>query len=166
MASTITGWGPIDLTSGSQALQADFSGRELKFKSDNSTAAETFYSETIDVPLGIGTTAVWNPSALAAADTSDVTISWCGTNDASVLGSFASTGWTEVAIMTLTGSGDAKVKVSVILNAVANVIECKYVRFKFVTATANVGDFDIPFRLQLIPEHTTITNSKRIDAAS
>ena len=162
MASTITGWGPIDLTSGSQALQADFSGRELKFKSDNSTAAETFYSETIDVPLGIGTTAVWNPNALAAADTSDVTISWCGTNDASVLGSFASTGWTEVAIMTLTGSGAVKVKVSGIIDATATVIECKYVRFKFVTANNNVGDLDIPFRLQLIPEHITITSSKRI----
>jgi len=162
-------WGPIEEAANTAGLtQKSWEGREIKFVFDNSTTTGIHYTAPIGLPLTSQTEFVWNNEAVDCENTADMTVYWQGTDDPSVAmaaygnGSditASDTGWTSVSISALTGSGDCDGTTSVNLDSVSNVKTMKYMRFKFVLATANPGDVTIACRVTNIPTYAQINYS-------
>ena len=153
-------WTPILGTTNSGGwTPKDFSGLELIIDFDNSATSGDLYSKTIDTPLSTESTFVWNTAGTTLATTADMTVSWQGTSDSSILSAASDTGWTTVAIATMTDDDTSSARTAVLLSGVNNVVWQPYNRFKFTLATATPGDFDVKCQVLGLPAMSDITHS-------
>ena len=153
-------WAPIEGTANAGGFTPKtFNGKEIVIDFDGSATSGTLYSKVTPTPFSTETTFVWNTAATDCADTADMTISWQGTSDASIVDAASDTGWTTVAIATLTGSAACDARTAVLLSGVSGVVWQPYNRFKFVLATASPGDIDIKCQLLGLPSAADITHS-------
>ena len=162
-------WGPItEGTNDGNIPLSSYEGRQIVIDFDNSTTSGIHYTAPIGVPISTETEIVWNTEAINCADTTDITVTWQGTDDPSVARakygdgiaiSAADTGWTSVDVQDLTGSAACDARVATNLSGVANVVNKRYMRFKYTLANANPGDVDITCRLINLPAIGKITHS-------
>lgn len=156
-------WGPIEGAANSGGFKPkNFNGKEIVIDFDDGASTGTFYSKVLPTPFSTETTFVWNTAAVNCEDDTDMTISWQGTSDASIVDTASDTGWTTVAIATLTGSAACDARTAVLLSGVDGVVWQPYNRFKFVLATNDPGDVDITCQLLGLPSAADITHSLSI----
>ena len=156
-------WGPIEGTANTGGFTPkNFNGKEIVIDFDGTTASGTHYSKVLPTPFSTETTFVWNTAATDCATTANMTISWQGTSDASIVDTASDTGWTTVAIATLTDDEACDARTAVLLSGVSSVVWQPYNRFKFVLDTANPGDVDIKCQLLGLPSSADITHSLAI----
>ena len=157
-------WGPIEGTANTGGHKSkDFTGKEIVIDFDNTTDTDTLRTKYLNTPFSTETTFIWNTAGTDCAANADVTISWQGTSDQSIIEDTTSdTGWTTVAIATLTGTNACDARTSVLLSGVADVVWQPYNRFKFVVATDNPGDLDIKCHLVGLPSVNDVTHSLAI----
>ena len=156
-------WGPIE-----EGNEKSYFGRQIVIDFDAATSSGIHYTAPLGVPISTETEFIWNTEATAAHDDSDITVYWQGTDDPSVANAAyggganitaSDTGWTSVAILTLTGSGAVKARETVNLSGVSNVAGKSFTRFKFVHATNAVNDIDITCRVTPLPTISKITHT-------
>ena len=161
-------WGPISegtITGGFP--KSSYEGKQVVIDFDNTEATSIMYTGLIECPISTETEIVWNTEAVNCADTADITVTWQGTDDPSVAAlthggrdvAASDTGWTSVDVQDLTGSAACDARVATNLSGVANVVNKRYMRFKYTLATANPGDVDITCRLINLPAIGKITHS-------
>ena len=156
-------WGAIEGTVNTGGFTPkNFNGKEIVIDFDGSTDSGTYYSKVLPTPFSTETTFVWNTAAIDCATTADMTISWQGTSDASIIDTASDTGWTTVAISTLTDDEACDARTAVLLSGVSGVVWQPYNRFKFVLGTASPGDVDITCQLLGLPSIADITHSLAI----
>ncbi len=146
-------WGPIAWTQDGVA-HSDFSGRELTMVFDASTTSGTHYTGLFQVPISAETELVWNPDAVTLETACDVTISWQGTDDPAVAHKEADTGWTSVAVHTMTSDNTSSAKTQATFASVADVVQKPYMRLKIVHAVgagADTGTDEVKLRLVNLP---------------
>ena len=142
-------WGPIAFNG-----EKDFTGRELTMVFDASTTSGTHYTGLFKVPISAETELVWNPDAVTLETGCDVTISWQGTDDPAVAHKEADTGWTTVAVHTMTSDDTSSAKTQATFASAAGVVQKPYMRLKIVHATAagaDSGTDEVKLRIVGIP---------------
>ena len=164
-------WGPIEegANAGGFPIRS-YEGKQIVFDFDGSTTSGVLYTGLLETPISTETEIVWNTESIDCADTADITVAWQGTDDPSIANgtvagyavSAVDTGWTSVDVQDLTGSSACDARVATNLSGVSNVVNKRYMRFKYTLAPATPGDVDITCRLINLPAIGKITHSTAI----
>ena len=147
-------WGPITYTDANGDTPESFSGREVTVSFDDSTTSATLYTKLFEVPVSAETELVWNPDAVTLETTCDVTLYWQGTDDPAVAHDASDTGWTSVAVHTMTSDDTSSAKTQATLASVSNVVQKPYMRVKLVHAVgagAATATDEVKLRLTNLP---------------